>query len=737
MKPGGGTTTKPFRSVLSPFILPAFSFMTACGAADAPPIETGSSSPPAIVADAGPPQSVFLGTFVTLDGSKSTNANQTGLTYAWTLEKPPGSKAALSDPNIVDPTFRPDIEGQYEATLIVTDAQNPNLASTPATVLVMASKTNPPPVANVGKTSLNAFSRTQVLLDGSQSKDPNGDPLTFQWSIAGKPKGSSPDLRDATTVAPAFTPDIDGTYILRLVVHDGTNSSTPASVSIKASPKPSPTAVAGTKLKFFFPLNTSSVTLDGYASHTNPAGGELEYKWSMNSPLNYPITDDTSPLARFSPTPNVATTYVAQLTVTEKNYPGPQSDFDLDTVSVILGPLASVKAYLLTNPTVPILTCTLAACDTATVPVKATLLLDGSDSNVKPLTYFWRITNPETGASLTNQTNEKSTFTADSAAISGTTYSLELEVTDESPAGNKNVRPFNITVKDGPPVAIASSPSQPGVPTKVTVSLSHSSSDPALRYTWEFISRPNQSNAAFKDASPDSPNQANEFTTDVSGDYAVKLTVKDTSTMPNATKFATATIRANNNPTARITVTPDPPHVCSTVELKGTSSSDSDGTVASYSWTLTRPDGSSSVLATTDSATTSFKADKQSSYTATLVVTDNFGASDDAGTEFTPEPNPTGQLIYDTNGLPGMGNKTFNGGTGPSCRACHQANNHDPGPSPSGRNLSGVSFDAIKDKLTGTHIGGTTTLTEETDPKLSSQIKALTEFLESTLEKCP
>ena len=78
--------------------------MTACSSGDAPPvITTSTSSNATIVANAGPDQSVFIGTFVTLNGSKSTNKNGTGLTYAWTLRKPAGSTATLSNPAAVNP----------------------------------------------------------------------------------------------------------------------------------------------------------------------------------------------------------------------------------------------------------------------------------------------------------------------------------------------------------------------------------------------------------------------------------------------------------------------------------------------------------------------------------------------------------------------------------------------------------------------------------------------------------
>lgn len=76
------------------------------------------------VADAGPNQ-VFcrIGTVVTLDGTKSHDANGQAITsYQWTLTaKPTGSTAALSDPASPTPTFVTDTRGLYTAQLVVSD----------------------------------------------------------------------------------------------------------------------------------------------------------------------------------------------------------------------------------------------------------------------------------------------------------------------------------------------------------------------------------------------------------------------------------------------------------------------------------------------------------------------------------------------------------------------------------------------------------------------------------------
>lgn len=55
-----------------------------------------------------------------LDGLPSRGRGPGALTYAWTLEVPPGSQARLDDPAAAQPAFTPDVPGAYLAKLVVT-----------------------------------------------------------------------------------------------------------------------------------------------------------------------------------------------------------------------------------------------------------------------------------------------------------------------------------------------------------------------------------------------------------------------------------------------------------------------------------------------------------------------------------------------------------------------------------------------------------------------------------------
>jgi len=73
-----------------------------------------------------------------------------------------------------------------------------------------------------------------VQLDGSGSSAPEGDPLTFEWTIASSPGGSAAVLDDPTLLNPVFVPDVAGSYEVQLVVNDGSADSSPDHVSIIA-----------------------------------------------------------------------------------------------------------------------------------------------------------------------------------------------------------------------------------------------------------------------------------------------------------------------------------------------------------------------------------------------------------------------------------------------------------------------------------------------------------------------
>ena len=189
-------------------------------------VSTENSIP---VADAGPDQSVLVGDSVQLDGGGSSDADGDPLTHFWSLiSAPQNSQAKLSDPLLVDPMFDVDLAGNYVAQLIVNDGL---VDSAPDTVSI--STDNSIPIADAGPDQ-SVDVGDSVTLNGAGSSDPDGDSLTYSWSLTA-PAGSSAALSNSAAVSPTFVADVAGDYTVELIVNDGSLDSVPDSVDVTAA----------------------------------------------------------------------------------------------------------------------------------------------------------------------------------------------------------------------------------------------------------------------------------------------------------------------------------------------------------------------------------------------------------------------------------------------------------------------------------------------------------------------
>ena len=176
------------------------------------------------LADAGPDQNVTVGDTGTLDGSASSDPDGDPLSYQWSFVIPTGSTAHLSDSEAVTPTFVPDVAGEYTVTLTVNDGTASSGLATATITVDEPVDPNQPPVADAGADRTVEIGQT-VLLDGSASSDPDGDPLSYRWVLTA-PAGSNAALSAPTAISPTFTADVEGGYTVTLIVNDGQRDST-------------------------------------------------------------------------------------------------------------------------------------------------------------------------------------------------------------------------------------------------------------------------------------------------------------------------------------------------------------------------------------------------------------------------------------------------------------------------------------------------------------------------------
>ncbi|ASK34569.1 hypothetical protein CEK62_09320 [Alcanivorax sp. N3-2A] len=272
---------------------------------------TATDANVAPVADAGGDQSIVEGATLTLDGSNSRDADGDLLSYQWQfVSKPTGSAAELSDDAVVAPSFVADVAGSFVLELTVSDG---SLSSSDRTT-VTAVQANVPPVANAGEDQ-NIATGSLVVLDGGDSADADGDSLSFQWQFVSVPTDSIASLVNATSDSPSFTADLDGAYVLELIVNDGEDASAADRVTVTAETLNSkPVAHAGADASAYV---GQTHTFDGSGS-TDADNDALTYQWTLKSrPTSSKAVLNDTTSASPSLTVDVAGDYVAELVVND------------------------------------------------------------------------------------------------------------------------------------------------------------------------------------------------------------------------------------------------------------------------------------------------------------------------------------------------------------------------------------------------------------------------------------
>ncbi|MDA8178745.1 MAG: PASTA domain-containing protein [Deltaproteobacteria bacterium] len=332
-------------------------------------------------ANAGPDQSVVTGTVVQLDGRGSFDPESAILSYSWQmLSRPTGSTAVLNYASTSLPTFLADVSGQYIVRLIVNDGQ---LNSTPDNVSVVAAVPNAAPIAFAGTD--NTVSRNAVIrLDGTQSYDPDNDPLFFAWSIVSRPAGGTSVLDNAASPTPSMPAYGEGDFVFRLVVNDGQVDSAPDTVVVTSVNDP-PVANAGPDQAV--PV-TTVLTLDGTSSH-DANGDPLTYLWSiLSAPAGSTATIGNPTAVNPLFTPALAGSYTFQLVVSDGQVTS-AADTMAITATVPMVPVPNVTGQLQGNAEVAIAAAGLAVgvvttAPSATVPAGIVIGQDPSGGSSAP-----------------------------------------------------------------------------------------------------------------------------------------------------------------------------------------------------------------------------------------------------------------------------------------------------------------------------------------------------------------
>ncbi len=159
------------------------------------------------------------------------------------------------------------------------------------------------PIANAGGNQ-TVMQFEKVTLDGSSSTDPDGDPLSFNWT---QTDGPPVVLSNYTAESPMFNATLDGVLEFLLTVVDTSNLTDTDSVTITVNEKADdpvedenspPIANAGgnqTVMQF------DKVTLNGTSS-TDPDGDAISFHWNQTEGPPVALSDDTAVNPMFNAT---------------------------------------------------------------------------------------------------------------------------------------------------------------------------------------------------------------------------------------------------------------------------------------------------------------------------------------------------------------------------------------------------------------------------------------------------
>ncbi|MGM0558692.1 MAG: PKD domain-containing protein [Myxococcota bacterium] len=417
---------KMFARLTTTLAVAAMVGLGGCAGTDNP---VPQNTPPSASVTIDGEASVIVGTSVTLDASATTDPDGDSVRIRWAVSAPEGSEASLSGVVGETAVLTPDVPGTYQITVTASDESSEDTATVALTATEPA---NRQPEAQAGD-GRQADRGTNVVLDGSNSSDPDGDELIFAWEFESKPAESTAELQNADSQTPSFTPDVNGTYVVGLTVTDpdGLSDSDTTTIAVGTDNTP-PVADAGDNINA---EPNSTVTLTGTRSE-DPDGDGLSYLWTIDSEpegSSPSLSSGTSERAEL--TVDVEGAYVVELEVTDT---GGLSDTDTVTVNVSSDNQPPVARF-----SVP-----------TEVDVGTTIAVDGTNStdpNGDTLTYHWDvIESPET----TNPSSSTGEVVEVDVFFEGD-YTIELRVEDPGGLTDTTTRSFV-----GVPAGVA--PSSPG-----------------------------------------------------------------------------------------------------------------------------------------------------------------------------------------------------------------------------------------------------------------------------------
>jgi len=259
---------------------------------------------------------VLTPTVITLNGGGSVDPDGTGpLTYAW--KQVHGPTVNLTGANTANPTFTANVRATtiFTFRLVVSDGVSSSL---PKEVQVQVNNVNRLPTAlarvlNNGPTTVDERSGT-ITLDGTGSKDPDGEALNYEWEQLDGPEVEMDDFTSAqpTFEIPEVTEDTDLVFALWVNDNKAWGEEPSIIVITVKNVDRGPTASAGENQRV---APGSTVTLTGEGIDED--GDDVTYAWTQTSGTPVTLTGaDTATPTFTAPTVTGSVDLVFSLVVT-------------------------------------------------------------------------------------------------------------------------------------------------------------------------------------------------------------------------------------------------------------------------------------------------------------------------------------------------------------------------------------------------------------------------------------
>jgi dienelactone hydrolase len=370
-------------------------------------------------------------------------------------------------------------------------------------------------------------------------------------------------------------------------------------LSAAAPPPPNtaPVVNAGADQNLTMPVSTLSIT----ASASDPDGTIAAYTWTKASGPAATLTNTTS--QTLSVTSLTSGTYSFNVTVTDN-----QNATATDQVVVVVNP--STNQAPVVN----------AGTDqTITLPAnQVSLTATASDTDGSIASYAWsKISGP--AATLTNTTSQTLSVTS----LTSGTYTFNVTVTDNlnATASDQIVVIVNPSANQAPVVNAGTDQTITLPVNQVSLTATASDTDGNIAsYVWSKISGPaaTLTNASTPTLSVTGMNSTGTYS------FTVKVTDNQGAT---ATDQVTVIVKSQPvNQAPAVTAGADQTITLPLSQVSLTASAtDTDGTIASYAWTMVS--GPAATLTNTTTSTLSVTAMTAGTYSFSVTATDNLGAT--------------------------------------------------------------------------------------------------------------